>query len=162
MGRGRVLAVAAIKGAVSGLAGVAVMTLVEEAEIAVTKRPRSAIPARTLRTLLGAHPGDGPQPATWNHAMHWGTGFVVGALRGVWAVTGIRGTSANLHHAAVRLAFDQTLENATGVGAPPTTWPVRELVTDLTQKTVYSIATGLVADRWIAPVLRSERGRLSH
>jgi hypothetical protein len=162
MDRGRTLAIAALKGAVSGLAGVAVMTLVEEAELAVTKRPRSAVPARTLLALLGGHPGDGPQPPLWNHAMHWGTGFVVGALRGVWAVTGIRGWSANLHHAAVRLAFDQTLENATGVGAPPTTWPPREVAIDLTQKTIYSIATGVVADRWIVPVLRSQRGRTSH
>jgi hypothetical protein len=162
MGRGRTLAGAALKGGLAGLAGVAVMTLAEEAEIAVTHRERSAVPARALRALLGGRPGDGPQPAGWNHAMHWGTGFVVGALRGVWAVTGIRGTSANLHHAAVRLAFDQTIENATGVGAPPATWPARELAVDLAHKTIYAIATGMVADRLIPPVLRSLRGRTSH
>jgi hypothetical protein len=162
MSRGRTLAIAALKGGVSGLAGVAVMTAVEEAELAVTKRPRSFVPARTLRALLGLRADDGPQSPLWNHAMHWGTGFAVGALRGIWAVTGIRGATANVHHAAVRLAVDQTLENGTGVGAPPTTWPVRELVVDLGQKTVYAVATGLVADRWIRPVLASRRGRTSH
>ena len=94
--------------------------------------------------------------------MHWGTGAVVGALRGVWAVTGIRGPVANVHHTAVRLAVDQTLENGTGVGAPPTTWPKQELAVDLAGKSIYSFVTGIVADRWIAPVLLSQRGRTSH
>jgi hypothetical protein len=161
-GRGRVLAVAALKGAVSGLVGVAAMTAVGQVEIAIDGRPRSSVPARTLRALLGRPESDAPQSLLWNHAMHWGTGAVVGALRGVWAVTGIRGTVANVHHTAVRLAVDQTLENGTGVGAPPTTWPVQELVVDLGGKSVYSFVTGLVADRWIAPVLQSSRGRRSH
>jgi hypothetical protein len=56
----------------------------------------------------------------WNHTMHWGTGMLVGSLRGVWPIVGIRGLLATGAHAVVRLAVDQTLENATGVGAPPT------------------------------------------
>jgi hypothetical protein len=160
--RGQVLAIAALKGAVSGLVGVAAMTAAGQLEIAVDNRPRSYVPARTLRALLGRPESDAQHPVIWNHAMHWGTGAVVGALRGVWAATGIRGVSANLHHTAVRLAVDQTLENGTGVGAPPMTWPKQELAVDLAGKTIYSFVTGVVADRWIAPVLRSGRGRVSH
>ncbi|MCZ9352540.1 hypothetical protein NGM36_22690 [Streptomyces mutabilis] len=48
--------------------------------------------------------------------------------------------------AVVRLTTDQILENATGVGAPPQTWPRRELVIDLLHKSVYAFATGAVAD----------------
>jgi hypothetical protein len=62
----------------------------------------------------------------------------------------------------VRLATDQTLENATGVGAPPHTWPVREQVIDVVHKAVYSFATGMVADRLIEPRLESHRGTTSH
>jgi hypothetical protein len=160
--RGQVLAIAALKGAVSGLIGVAAMTLAGQVEIAVDGRPRSYVPARTLQALLGRPENDAQQSVVWNHAMHWGTGAVVGALRGVWAVTGIRGTSANLHHTAVRLAVDQTLENGTGVGSPPATWPKQELAVDLAGKSIYSFVTGIVADRWIAPVLTSARGRVSH
>lgn len=160
--RGQVLAIAALKGAVSGLVGVAAMTAAGQLEIAVDHRPRSYIPARTLRALLGRPESDAPQSVVWNHAMHWGTGAVVGALRGVWAVTGIRGPVANVHHTAVRLAVDQTLENGTGVGAPPMTWPRQELAVDLAGKSIYSFVTGIVADRWISPVLRSQRGRTSH
>lgn len=153
---------AALRGAVAGLVGVAAMTAGEKLEQRTTRRPDSYVPARALLTLLGKKPSDADTPTTWNHAMHWGTGAVLGALRGVWAVTGIRGTGANAAHTAVRLAFDQTVENTTGVGAPPSTWPALERRVDIGHKTVYSFVTGLVADRWITPVLQSRRGRTSH
>lgn len=162
VGRGRTLLIAALKGAASGLVGVAAMTAAGQVEIALDGRSRSFVPARTLRALLGRPESDAQRSVVWNHAMHWGTGAVVGALRGVWAVTGIRGIPANLHHTAVRLAVDQTLENGTGVGAPPATWPRQELAVDLAGKSLYSFVTGIVADRWIAPVLESTRGRVSH
>jgi hypothetical protein len=153
---------AALRGALSGLLGVAVMTAVEKAEQAVTHRPDSYVPARTLLTLLGRHPSDADRPRIWNHVMHWGTGALVGTVRGVWAVTGIRGPRANAAHTALRLAFDQTLENASGAGAPPDTWPPAEQAWDYGHKAVYSVATGMIADRLIRPRLVSSRGRISH
>ncbi len=62
----------------------------------------------------------------------------------------------------VRLATDQTVENVTGVGAPPHTWPVREQVVDVLHKAVYSFTTGLIADRLIPARLESHRGTTSH
>jgi hypothetical protein len=62
----------------------------------------------------------------------------------------------------VRLAFDQTVENATGAGAPPRDWPAREKMVDALHKTIYSMVAGVVADRWIPPVLASRRGTTSH
>jgi hypothetical protein len=156
------LARAWAQGAVAGLAGVAVMTVGEKLEQAVTGRPSSYVPARALLTLLGRPPGDREQPPVWNHLMHWGTGAVVGGLRGVWAVTGIRGPVATSWHTVVRLAVDQTVENVTGAGAPPMTWPVGEQVVDVVHKAVYATVTGLVADGWIRPDLESVRGRTSH
>jgi hypothetical protein len=160
--RGWRLLAAAGKGAVCGLAGVAVMTAGEKAEQFLTKRPNSYVPARTLLTLLGRRPGQAEKPFVWNHLMHWGTGAVLGSLRGMWAATGIRGPLANAKHTALRLAIDQTLENATGMGAPPTTWTPREQVVDVLHKAVYSIATGVAADRWIPPLLESRKGTTSH
>jgi hypothetical protein len=159
--RPAILSGAAARGAVAGLAGVAVMTAVEKVEQAITGRPDSYVPARALLTLVGHRPGEEVRSPIWNHAMHWGTGAFLGALRGVWSVTGIRGTEANLTH-AVRLAFDQTVENTTGVGAPPSTWPRLERGIDVSHKVVYSLVTGLVADRWVAGVLESRRGVVSH
>lgn len=160
--RARVLTAAAGRGVLAGLVGVAAMTAAEKAEQAVTHRPDSYVPARTLLRLLGRHPADGDQPAGWNHAMHWGTGAALGALRGVWAAVGLRGPQAQFAHTVVRLATDQTLENATGVGAPPPTWPRGELAVDVAHKAIYSVVTGLVAERIIAPSLVSRRGRTSH
>lgn len=156
------IARAAGTGAIAGLVGVAAMTAGEKLEQAITHRPNSYIPARALLALLGQRPGDDEKPFVWNHAMHWGTGAVLGALRGVWAVTGIRGAQANAWHTVVRMAFDQTVENATGVGAPPASWPAREKIVDVGHKAVYSVVTGMVSDRLLAPVWASTRGRSSH
>ncbi|WP_238424929.1 hypothetical protein [Micromonospora parastrephiae] len=46
----------------------------------------------------------------------------------------------------VRLTSDQILENATGVGAPPQTWPRGELAVDVLHKFVYGFTTGAIAD----------------
>jgi hypothetical protein len=160
--RARVLAAAAGRGALAGLVGVAAMTAAEKIEQAVTHRPDSYVPARTLLALLGRHPSDGDRPAGWNHAMHWGTGAALGALRGIWAAVGLRGPQAQFAHTVVRLATDQTLENVTGVGAPPLTWPRDEFAVDVLHKAIYSIVTGIVAERVVAPRLVSRRGRASH
>jgi len=161
-GRPATLGRAAALGALAGVLGAGVMTAAEKAEQAVTHRPDSYVPGRTLLTLLGAHPGDQQRPFWWNHAMHYAAGATLGALRGLWAATGMRGVRADLAHTMVRLAFDQTLENSTGVGAPPHSWPRREQVVDTGHKAVYSLATGLIADRLIRPTLESRRGVTSH
>ena len=80
----------------------------------------------------------------------------------MWSVVGLRGPRASAAHTLVRLSFDQTLENGTGVGAPPHTWPLLEQVVDVGHKAVFALVTGAVADRLIAPVLQSERGTTSH
>jgi hypothetical protein len=156
------LAKAAGKGIVAGLAGVAAMTLAEKAEQAVTGRPDSYVPGRTLLTMMGRRAPDSARPVVWNHAMHWGTGALLGALRGSWASVGIRGTRANTVHTVVRLAFDQSVENLTGAGAPPSTWPVQEQVVDAGHKAVYSFVAGWLADRLVAADQQSARGVVSH
>lgn len=156
------LGAAAARGAVAGLAGVVAMTATEWIEQRVTGRPDSYVPGRALLTLLGRGADDDEQPTVWNHAMQWGTGAVLGALRGTWSATGIRGSWATLTHTVVRLAFDQTVENATGAGAPPSTWPGLERRVDLLHKAIYAAVTGAVADRLVAPSLRSARGTHSH
>lgn len=70
----------------------------------------------------------------------------VGTVRGAMAFAGLRGPWASAMFAVVRLTADQTVENWTGVGAPPWTWPRDELAVDLLHKIVYAFATGAVAD----------------
>jgi hypothetical protein len=138
------------------------MTAAEKLEQSLTHRPDSYVPGRTLLRMMGRPASDNSQPLVWNHAMHWGTGAVLGALRGMWAVVGLRGPRADLAHTVVRLAFDQTVENATGAGAPPHTWPVQEQAVDVFAKAVYSFVTGAVADHLLASRQVPGKGTTSH
>jgi hypothetical protein len=156
------LRTAALRGVAAGLAGVAVMTAAEKAEQRLTGRPSSYVPGRTLLALVAGRPPESAQPTVWNHSMHWGTGALLGGLRGVWAATGLRGPRANLVHTVVRLATDQTFENAVGVGAPPWTWPRQEQTIDVAHKAIYSFVTGWIADRVIASTPVFKAGTVSH
>ena len=152
---------AAALGVASGLAGVVAMTLAEKLEQRLTGRPDSYVPARTLAHLAGL---SRPNAEHWprNMAMHWSNGVVLGAVRGIMAAANLRGPQAAALHAPLRLTWDQTLENLTGVGAPPWTWPRDELVIDVAHKTIFSLATGAVADALIpaSPGSSARRGAL--
>jgi len=138
---------AALQGLVAGIAGVAAMTLAEKLEQLITKRPNSYVPAHTLERLLGL-PAKPDNDAT-NWAMHWGEGILLGAIRGIMAKNGFGGPVGSFLFMNLRLLNDQTLENATGVGSLPWTWPKDEQVIDLIQKGIYAFVTGAVADSLI-------------
>lgn len=162
LSRRRALARAAGVGAGAGLAGAAAMLLTEKVEQRLTGRPGSYVPGRALRTMAGLDAPDDQQPRVAGHVMHFATGAVVGALRGVWASTGLRGPGASAAHLLGRLITDQTIENATGTGAPPQTWPRGEIAVDVLHKAVYALVTGAMSDRWLRPDLVSSRGVRSH
>jgi hypothetical protein len=134
------------QGLIAGAAGAVVMTLGEKVEQRLTGRPDSHVPARVLQRLTGMSERPRHQPASVNWTMHLGQGALLGVLRSIMAHTGLRGPWSSAKFAVVRLTNDQILENATGVGAPPQTWPRPELAVDLLHKTVYAFATGAVAD----------------
>jgi hypothetical protein len=148
----------AVVGALSGLVGAGVMAAASNLEQQLTRRPDSYVPSRTLGRLLrrrDAHHDSWPR----NMAMHYGTGAVMGVLRGVMSAANLRGPWASLMFTDVRLAADQILENATGVGAPPWTWPRDELVIDLLGKSVYAFATGALSDALVKPAPTSSARR---
>jgi hypothetical protein len=134
------------QGMAAGLAGAVAMTLAEKAEQRFTGRPSSYVPARTLERTLGWPEASGARAGVDNWVMHVGQAVLLGGLRGVMARAGLRGPWSSGMYWVVRLVNDQTLENATGVGAPPWTWPRRELAVDLLHKAVYALVTGAVAD----------------
>ena len=144
--RERMLRSALWEGLCAGAVGVAVMTAGEKAEQRLTGRPASYMPARVLERLTGLAERPGRQSDRLNWAMHFGQGALLGVLRSVMAHAGLRGPWSSSMFAVLRLTSDQILENATGAGAPPQTWPRSELAVDLLHKTVYAFATGAVAD----------------
>ena len=158
MSRSPGVARAAAQGVVAGLAGAAAMTVAEKLEQRLTGRPDSYVPAHTLAQLIGLSK---PESDSWprNMAMHYANGVILGAARGVMAAANLRGPRASLMYVPLRLTWDQTLENLTGVGAPPWTWPRDEIVIDTLHKTVFSLATGAVADTLIDPLPHSSARR---
>lgn len=134
------------EGVVAGAVGMVVMTAAEKLEQRLTGRPDSHVPGRVLERLSGAPDHHGGELRTWNLVMHHGQGLVLGPLRSLMAHAGLRGPVASAKFAVVRLTNDQVLENLTGVGAPPQTWPRPELAIDLLHKAAYAFVTGLVAD----------------
>ena len=140
---------AAVRGLVAGLAGVAAMTVAEKIEQRLTGRPNSYVPAHTLQRLLRLPERPDSERLGLNWAMHWGQGALLGAARGLMARRGLRGPVGSFLFMNLRLLNDQSLENATGAGAPPWTWPVDEQVIDLLHKGIYAFVTGAVADRLV-------------
>ena len=145
-----------IRGMVAGLAGVAAMTASEKLEQVVTRRPNSYVPAHTLERLLGLPRKPDSERLWLNWAMHWGQGILLGAVRAYLAKRGMGGPVGSFLFWNMRLLTDQTLENATGVGALPWTWPTDEQLIDITHKGVYAFTTGIVADR-LVPARRSHK-----
>lgn len=142
----------ALLGVVAGTAGVAALTLTNEIEQALTGRPDSYIPARTVEGVFGlAEPRDSQRSWLHNHAWHWGHGAALGALRGVMAAAGLNGPWSSAMHGVCRLTSDQVFENATGAGRPIWTFPRGEIVVDLIHKGAYALAAGAVADRLLRP-----------
>ncbi len=141
---------AILGGLLAGMAGVAAMTLAEKIEQSLTKRPDSYVPAHTLERLLSLPYKPDEQRLAMNWTMHWGQGILLGMLRGWMAKKGLRGPVGSFIFMNLRLANDQLLENATGVGAPPWSWPVDEQVIDLVHKGIYAFTTGSIADKLIA------------
>jgi hypothetical protein len=138
-----------LRGLLAGAAGVVAMTIAEKLEQALTKRPNSYVPGRVLLTSLGQRPGSDDQPLLANWAMHWGQGILLGAGRAFMARQGLRGPMGSFLFLNLRLANDQIFENATGVGAPPWTWPKGEQFVDLLHKGIYAFTTGIVVDRLV-------------
>jgi hypothetical protein len=122
------------------------MTAGEKLEQRLTGRPDSHVPARVLERLLTLPESPRRQSRSLLLAMHLGQGALLGVLRSVMANAGLRGPWSSGMFTVVRLTNDQILENATGVGAPPWTWPRSELAVDLLHKAVYGFTTGAVAD----------------
>ena len=157
-GRLRAVGRGAAVGVVSGLAGAAAMAAGSKAEQLATRRPDSNVPAHTLGRLLGLRDPDGDR-WTRNMAMHYASGAIGGALRGIMSAANLRGPLASLMHTNLRLSFDQTLENLSGAGAPPWTWPRDELVIDVSHKAVYSLVTGALSDALVRPAPTSSARR---
>ncbi|EXK23394.1 hypothetical protein FOMG_19826 [Fusarium oxysporum f. sp. melonis 26406] len=134
----------------AGILGVAMMTFTEKIEQFFTSRPNSLVPGKTLARLISVAPQSKDEMWGLNMAMHYGQGALAGVIRAVMSYNGVRGPFADFMFTGIRLLIDQTLENLTGVGALPWTWPVNEQLIDIFHKIVYAVTTGYFTDRLIS------------
>lgn len=155
--RGADLGATLTRGLLAGAAGVAAMTLAEKVEQRVTGRPNSFVPAHTLRRILGLPARPDRERIGLNWTMHWGQGIALGPLRMLMAERGMRGSVASFLFLNIRLINDQALENLTGAGAPPWTWPRDEQRIDLLHKAIYAFVAGYVADQLARSADRERR-----
>jgi len=84
------------------------------------------------------------------------------AVRAWMARRGLGGPVGSFLFLNLRLLNDQSLENATGVGAPPWTWPRDEQAIDLVHKAVYAFVAGAVADRLVGDSRAGGRQKGGH
>lgn len=95
------------------------MTATEKVEQLFTGRQNSEVPGKTLARLIDVVPKTQNELWGLNMAMHFGQGAAAAVIRGVASYCGFRGPFTDFMFVGLRLAIDQTLENWTGVGAPP-------------------------------------------
>ncbi|KAI8098117.1 uncharacterized protein B0P05DRAFT_520460 [Gilbertella persicaria] len=133
-------------GFIAGAIGITAMTLGEKVEQGITGRPSSYVPGHTLEKLLGLKTKPDSERFMMNHVMHFGQGILAGSIRSMMSAYGMDGPFSSFMFVFIRLMIDQSLENLTGVGAPPWTWPYNEQVIDILHKMVYAFVTGAVSD----------------
>ncbi|RCH99694.1 hypothetical protein CU098_005829 [Rhizopus stolonifer] len=133
-------------GFIAGAIGITAMTLGEKVEQGITGRPSSYVPGHTSEKLLGLKTKPDSERFMMNHVMHFGQGILAGSIRSMMSAYGMDGPFSSFMFVFIRLMIDQSLENLTGVGAPPWTWPYNEQVIDILHKMVYAFVTGAVSD----------------
>ena len=137
------------RGAVSGLAGVTVMTAWQKlVEMPITGREDSYEPANLLLRVLPIAPKRGTAKRRLNYAAHFGVGLAWGAAHAAIARRGgLRGQRAVLTVFGVLWPGDVTTTVSLGMNPPPWQWSRQDLAIDLADKLVLAQATGAVYDR---------------
>lgn len=134
------------KGMVAGIVGTAAMTGSSKVEMALTGRSGSNTPAEMLCKLLGVEALGETEKARVTNVVHWGYGTGLGALRGLIALTGLRGAKAAAVFSAAVWAGEQVALPALKAAPPVTEWSAEMLATDLTHHLVYALAASLAYD----------------
>lgn len=133
-------------GFIAGATGVTVMTIAEKIEKTITGRANSYVPAHTLERILCLTYKPDSERIFLNHIMHFGQGILAGSIRSLMTSYGMNGPFSSFIFTFIRLTIDQTLENITGVGDLPWTWPYNEQIIDILHKLIYAFVTGAVSD----------------
>jgi hypothetical protein len=137
-----ILAGALGKGLIAGLAGSIVMTLAQNIEMKLTKRSPSSTPVDAAGKALGAQPVDESSRQRLNNVVHYTYGSMLGTVRAVLALLGIRGLMAVTLHTAFAEAMAMTLLPLLKVAPPPSRWGAKAIAMEIMHHAIYAAGTG--------------------
>ncbi len=134
------------KGIFAGLVGTAAMTASTMLEMQWSGRAASDAPSKAAGRALGVQPRNQEGRVRFGQVVHWSYGTSWGAVRGLIALTGLRGTAACALHFAAVWGAAQVLLPALDVGPPVTEWEAEAIATDVLHHAVYAAAAGAAYD----------------
>lgn len=131
-------------GLAAGAIATVVLTIVEYADMAVTKRPASLVPGKVLVGLTGGDPQtetDRAKKLNWPvHVMH---GTALGAAFGALSLVDLSGVLTTLIFYVLLLGLDWVMYVALGVTPPPWRWSGSSIARELILKGVFAAALGI-------------------
>lgn len=133
-------------GLAAGAVGTAAMTLVQKAEMSITGREGSTVPANVIDEIAGVAPEEDAARSRLANLVHWGYGTGLGACRGVLASTPLQPVAADLLFFLGVWSAPLAYLPALDVAPPPSRWGAKQLAMDAGYHLVYA-ATVAVAWR---------------
>lgn len=138
------------RGVVCGLAGTAVMTVVQKAvEMPLTGRDDSDAPAQFAQRVLPLTAKGRKQHKQLNYVIHFALGTMWGAAYGFAAHNRLRGQAGVGAVFGAVYTGDVLLNTALGL-YEPRAWSTQDWVIDIGHKLVQAEATGVIYDRVFA------------
>ncbi len=133
-------------GILAGLAGTVAITLSQTAEMSITKRPPSTVPADAVSKVLNVKPTKKRKKEIVSQEIHWTYGTAWGIPRGLFALFGLRGWPATLAHFVTIWATGLVMLPKLNLAPPITEQDAPTIATDALHHAVYAIGTGLAYD----------------
>jgi hypothetical protein len=131
-------------GLAAGLLGTIVFSVVEYAEMAVTKRPPSLVPGQVLVSMTGGDPHVETEKAKKaNLPVHFMHGTALGAVLAALSLLDLSAVVTTLLFYVLLLGGDWLMYTALGV-TKPTQWTAADWARELVLKAVFAAAVAVI------------------
>jgi hypothetical protein len=132
-----------MRGMAAGIVGTAVITETMALDRKIRHRQGGEGPGKTAGSVLGVEPVDEQSKERFSRMVHWGYGIGWGAMRGLLAGIGLKGTSATLMHFLAIWGVKLTIATRLQGSPPPWKKEVKEVGIDALHHAAYAGAVGL-------------------
>jgi hypothetical protein len=131
------------KGLMAGLAGTAVMTAGQMAEMKINDREGSNAPAEAVEKTLDLEAKNQHAEEVLSQLTHFAYGTTWGAVRGLLGAAGLKGVPATLLHFGLVWGASMAMMPAMDLGKPVTEQKPKTIGVDALHHLIYAVATGL-------------------